>query len=206
MRFSERDRWLLALVGEQYALSLGQLAQLIGRTDGNAGRLRDRWDKAGWVNSRQLTAPGPSMLWLTREGVRVAQSPYPRWQPNVSLATHIEAVTNVRLLLERQLRLGEWHCERELAQGIPPSSRTRPHLPDGLLDTGSEQIAVEVELTPKGRSRLTDIFAEVGERYSQVWYFAAPPLVGTLGALADAAPWQNITVHSYPPRRGDLFA
>ena len=51
-----------------------------------------------------------------------------------------------------------------------------------------------------------EIFAELGQRHSQVWYFAAPPLLHPLEALADAAPWQNITVHPYPPRPGDLFA
>ena len=205
VRFSERDRWVLAFIGEQYAISVRQLAQLIERGELTGAWLRTRWRDAGWVESRMLTKYGPSMLWLTREGVRVAQSPYRRWRPNVSLATHIEAVTNVRLLLERQLRLGEWCCERELARSLASPKRGCPHLPDGLLETGSEQIAVEVELTPKGRGRLTEIFAEVGENYSQVWYFAAPSLVRILGALAAEAPRQNIIIHPYPPRPGDLF-
>jgi hypothetical protein len=206
VRLSERDLWLLALVGEQYAISLAQLAQLMRRSYGSACTLRDRWSNTGWVESRSLTTTGPAMLWLTREGVRVAQSPFRPWRPNPSLATHLEAVTSVRLLLERQLSLGEWHCERELAQGKTPGSQRRPHLPDGLLDTGSAQIAIEVELTSKGRSRLSEIFADVSQRYGQVWYFATPKLVPTLGELADAAPWQNVTVYPYPPRPGDLFA
>jgi hypothetical protein len=205
VRFTERDRWLLAFVGDQYAISLEQLEQLTGRSHFTAVNLRKRWTSARWVEFRRLTASGPSLLWLTREGVRVAQSPYKQWRPNGALATHIEAVTNVRILLERQLQLGEWRCERELAHDMFSLTQTRPHLPDGLLGTGSGQIAVEVELTLKGRTRLTEIVAEVGQRYSQVWYFAPPRVLRTLAALAQEARQKNIIVHPYPPRPGDLF-
>ena len=61
------------LIGEQYAITVDQLARLIGRTHRTARWLRDRWRKAGWVESRQLAAGGPSFLWLTRQGTRIAQ-------------------------------------------------------------------------------------------------------------------------------------
>ena len=204
MRFSERDGWLLGFVGEQYAISVDQLARLIGRGHRTGRALRDRWCGAGWVESRRLTRTGPSLMWLTGEGTRVAQSPYRTWRPNVSLATHIEAVTDVRLIVERQLRLGEWRCERALAQSAPSRSEERPHLPDGLLIRGGRETAIEVELTLKSRARLETILAELGHRYDEVWYFAAPSLRRAVGALADEAPWQNISVYSYPPLPAEL--
>ncbi len=205
-RFSERDRRMLALIGEQYAISLEQLARLIDRSLYTAACLRNRWLKAGWVEGRGLATEGPSMIWLTSEGVRAAGSPYRRWRPQPALAAHIHAVTEVRLLLERQLSLGEWWCERELAQRSALPAAGRPHRPDGLLDTGGERIAIEVELSSKSRDRLTEILIELGQSYDQVWYFAPPSLKRTVAALAEAMPWQNIHVHPYPPRAGDLFA
>jgi hypothetical protein len=202
--FSERDGRLLELVGEQYAVSVAQLARLIGRTDRTGRWLRDRWRQAGWIESRPLTRPGPSFLWLTPLGVRVAPSPYRTWRPNASMVGHIEAVTDVRILLEPELRLGDWICERSLAQHSTSRSQDRPHLPDGLLDTGDEQIAIEVELSLKSRSRLAAILEQLGQEYPQVWYFAAPPLRAALTELAAEAPWQNITVYSYPPRPSEL--
>jgi hypothetical protein len=203
--FSQRDGRLLELVGEQYAVSVPQLAWLIGRTQ-HAGRwLRDRWRRAGWIESRPLTYGGPSFVWLTSHGARIAQSPYRIWRPNVSMVGHIEAVTDVRLLLERELRLGDWICERSLAQDSPSRSEVRPHLPDGILDTGDEQIAIEVELSLKSRSRLTAIVEQLGMEHAQVWYFAAPSLRPALARLAAEAPWQNITVYSWPPRPGELL-
>src|SRR5207244_6874750 len=115
-QISERDQELLGLVAEQYAVTLDQLARLIGRTHRTARGLRDRWCNAGWTRSAKLAVHLPPFVWLTSRGSRVAQSPYRTWEPNQGLAAHIEAVTNVRVLLECELRLGSWECERAIAQ------------------------------------------------------------------------------------------
>lgn len=204
VRISERDVELLQLVGEQYAITVEQLAKLIGRTERTARWLRDRWRKAGWIESRLLQAGGPSFIWLSRRGSRIALSPFRTWQPNPALAVHIEAVTETRLLLERQLRLGDWQSERALAKTYGWRSEARLHLPDAVLDTGEGQVAVEVELSLKSRARLEAIVADLGERYQQVWYFAAPRLVPTLRELAGRARWQNVRVHHQPPLLHEL--
>lgn len=206
VRLSGRDAQLLLLVGEQYAITVEQLASLIGRTHRTARWLRDRWQRAGWVASRQLEAGGPSFIWLTRQGIRVAQSPYRSWEPNPGLAAHIQAVTEMRLLLERQLRLGEWQSERALAKTYGPRSQTRLHLPDAVLVTEQGKAAIEVELSLKSRARLETIVADLGERYQQVWYFAAPRLVPTLTEIAESARWQNVRVHHSPPLLHELPA
>ena len=203
VRFSVRDAELLAVVGEQFAVTVEQLGLLMGRSF-RAGRwLRDRWLKAGWVESRPLLANGPSLVWLTGFGVQVARSPYRRWRPNPAMAAHIEAVTDVRLRLERQLVLGGWESERQLAKTAWSPSLPRPHLPDGVLDTGRGRVAIEVELTLKSRVRLEQIIAILGERYAQVWYFAAPPARTAVAAAASSARWQNVHVYSYPPATGE---
>jgi hypothetical protein len=204
VRLSERDAELLLLIAEQYAVSVDQLARLIGRTHRTGRWLRDRWRKAGWVESRKLTAEGPSLVWLTAAGARLARSPYRIWRPNAALAGHIEAVTEVRMLLEQQLRLGNWLCERSLAQTLLSQAGARPHLPDALLKLGGEEIAIEVELTLKSRARLDALIEELGQNYEQVWYFADPSLAPSLRLLAADTPWQNVSVYSYPPRPDEL--
>ena len=93
IRFSERDRELLEIVGEQYAVTVEQLGMLMGRSF-RAGRwLRDRWLRAGWVESRQLVTGGPSFLWLTGQGARVGGSPYRRWQPVCTSGASFSALT-----------------------------------------------------------------------------------------------------------------
>jgi len=103
---TERDRELLGYIGEQYAITLDQLAVLIGRSYRTARGLRDRWCNAGWTNSSRLSVDLPPFVWLTSRGTTIAGSRFRTWQPNHGLVPHIEAVTNLRLLVEQQLRLG----------------------------------------------------------------------------------------------------
>ncbi len=199
-RTSERDLELLYLIGEQYAITLPQLGRLIGRSFHTARALRDRWKRAGWVESGKLAVDAPSFVWLSGRGTAVAQSPYRTWQANHGLASHIEAVTEVRLLLEHQLGLGDWECEREIAQRLAQlNGRPHSHLPDAVLTTREGQIAIEVELTLKNRRRLAQIADETSRIYERVWYFARPTLVPTLRRIAAESPWGNIEVHPYPP-------
>jgi hypothetical protein len=205
VRASERDLDLLYLVGEQYAVTLPQLARLIERSFHTARALRDRWKRAGWVESGKLAVDAPPFVWLTGRGAAVAQSPYRTWQANHGLGVHIEAVTEVRLLLEHQLGLGSWECEREIAQRLAQlGGRLRSHLPDAVLATAGGRIAIEVELTLKNRSRLAEIAHETSRTYERVWYFARPTLVPTLRRIAAESPWGNIEVCPYPPSRESL--
>lgn len=206
VRLSNRDSELLRLVGEQYAVSVEQLARLIGRTSRTGRWLRDRWRAAGWIESRQLAAAGPSLLWLTGSGARVCGSPYRLWRPNAALANHVLAVVELRLLLERELSLGRWICERSLAQNRRRMSPDDAHLPDALLKRAPGPVAIEVELTQKSRARLAAIVEQLSVAYSEVWYFAAPPAAPSLYDLAAEAPLQNVRVCSYPPRLAEICA
>jgi hypothetical protein len=190
------------LIAEQYAVTLDQLARLIGRSHRTARGLRDRWCNAGWTDSAKLAVDLPPFVWLTARGRRVADSPYLTWQPNHGLANHIEAVTNLRVLLERELRLGGWECERSLAQTWPSRSESRPHLPDAVL-ANAERIAIEVELTLKSRARLGTIVEQLSCDYDSVWYFAPERLRPALFELATSAPYDNVTIHRYPPDPAD---
>lgn len=199
---SERDVELLGLIAEQYAVTLNQLARLIGRSYRTARGLRDRWCNAGWTHSAKLTVNLPPFVWLTRHGSRLVASPYRTWNPNPGLATHIGVVTDLRLLLERELRLGAWLCERSLAQTWPSRSESRPHLPDAVL-VCDKRIAIEVELNLKSRARLATIVEQLSWDYDSVWYFAPERLRPALFEFATAAPYDNVTVHRYPPGRAD---
>ena len=52
---TERDGRLLNVVGEQYAVTAGQLARLLGRPESHAVYLRNRWVRAGWASCARLT-------------------------------------------------------------------------------------------------------------------------------------------------------
>jgi hypothetical protein len=202
---SDRDKELLGLVAEQYALTLPQLARLIGRAPHTARWLRDRWVRAGWVASGQLAVGLPPFVWLTVRGSRLAESDYRTWDANPGLARHIQAVSEVRLLVERALRLGWWICERALAKASPSRSEARPHHADGVLVREGKRIAVEVELGRKSSGRLRAILDDLCQRHEQVWYFAPAEIGAVLRDLLAETPWRNVRVSSYPPLSGEVL-
>src|ERR671922_2861795 len=101
LRCSGRDLELLSIVGEQYALSLPQLARVMGRSEHAARWLRSRWERAGWAQGRALLVGEPVFVWLTRRGLRAAGLPYRAWRPNPGALAHVAAVNEVRIELAR---------------------------------------------------------------------------------------------------------
>jgi hypothetical protein len=108
-------------------------------------------------------------------------------------------------LLEQQLRLGRWECERALAKKARSRSRYRNHLPDAIL-RGEATTAIEVELTLKSRRRVEQIILDLGIAYEQIWYFAPPRLLPHLRERAAEMPHANLTVHRYPPLATEVAA
>jgi hypothetical protein len=140
-------------------------------------------------------------VWLTKAGATVGSSPFRLWEPNHGLASHIQAVTDVRIMVEREMQLGGWECERSVAQSMA-RGRTegiRSHLPDGVLQTPSGRVAVEVELTLKSRVRLNEIVAALTNDYHEVWYFVPHRLQRALAETKAYAPRQNIRIQRYQP-------
>jgi hypothetical protein len=181
IRCSPRDLDLLRVVGEQYAVTLPQLAQMMDCSSHAARWLRARWERAGWAKGRALLVGEPVFVWLTRRGSSLASVDYSVWRPNAGMLAHIAAVTDVRLHVLDRHPDAEWVCERELA--ATPGGRQR-HRPDGLVVIDGREVAVEVELTLKRRARIEQIITELVARYGSVTYFAAPAPRRALTAVA----------------------
>src|SRR3954452_19174524 len=99
VRATERDLRLLRWVAEQYAVSIPQLARLMGRSEHAARWLRARWQRAGWAQGRTVFVGRPVFVWATRDGLRLAGVGLKVWEPSPGALAHIEAVNEVRLLV-----------------------------------------------------------------------------------------------------------
>ena len=78
IRIAQRDLELLPVVGEQFAITLPELARLLGRSEHAA-----RWLRARWVEGRALLVSEPVFVWLTRPGQRRAGLPDKPWVPGM---------------------------------------------------------------------------------------------------------------------------
>ena len=185
VRVSARDVELLRIVGEQYAVTLPQLATMMDCSGHAARWLRARWERAGWAKGRALLVGEPVFVWLTRRGQTLAGIDYSVWRPNAGMLAHIATVTDVRLHVLDRHPAAEWVCERELHRELAgaPGGRQR-HRPDGLVVIDGREVAVEVELTLKRRARIEQIMTELVARYGSITYFAAPAPRRALTAVA----------------------
>jgi hypothetical protein len=172
LRCSARDLELLAIVGEQYALSLPQLARLMGRSLHAARWLRSRWERAGWARGRAVLVGEPVFVWLTRRGQRLAGSEYSLWRPNPGALAHIAAVADVRLWVAQRHPRAAWVSERELAREAQLAGTNGQHRPDGLVVLDGRALPIEVELSHKRPARRERIMRELVARYGQAVYFA----------------------------------
>jgi hypothetical protein len=199
-RCSVRDLELLGLVGEQYALSLPQLARLMGRSPHAARWLRARWERAGWARGRALLVGEPVFVWLTRKGQRLAGSEFSLWRPNPGALAHIAAVTEVRLWVASRHPGAAWVCERELAREARIAGTAREHRPDGLVVLDGRELPVEVELSHKRPARRERIMRELVARFGQAVYFASEAQRPLLEETARAIGSERVQVLGLPTR------
>ncbi len=185
-----RDAVTLKWIGEQYAVRLDQVQQLLGRDpqkptnqpgllhSKTAWRVMKRWETAGYVASRSVLARQPLWLWLTAKGLDefgLASKPL---VPKAGNIDHLYWTNQVRLFCEKTYPDDTWVSERSLRRGQPPQKGSRPHVADGELVRryahGTFAIAIEVELTPKKPADIEEILHQLARTYAGIWYFTAP--------------------------------
>jgi hypothetical protein len=192
-----RDLALLTWLAEQYAARTDHLEQLLGCSARTVQRTLARTRAAGLLETRGILVGEPAWAIPTAAGLRITGERYPLWRPRLALLAHVAAVNDVRLHVQRRSPAAEWVCERALARTHGSASE---HLPDGVLLHDRRSIAIEVELTVKSAKRVRKILDELGGRYDDVAYFAAPAPHRQLTELSASGRWPKLTVRELPRR------
>jgi hypothetical protein len=204
IQLTERDLWVLRWIGEQYAVRLDHLQELLGQEAGRGakqeGQISEsaarlvvaRWVRADLATWKKFMVNEPFWVWLTPRGLRELELPYKRYEPSLARLDHLCVINAVRLLLEEQLPDATWTSERTLRARL---SYTKggflPHLPDAELISGAETIGIEVELTPKKPQELRGILGELTNRYHQVWYYVTSETrQAVMAASKQLEPWR----------------
>jgi hypothetical protein len=135
---SGRDRALLRFVGEQYLLTLPQLAYLADRCPRTARWLRTRWQRAGLVDAAALLVDEPTVVWLTRRGLAALGLPWKSVRPSYASMQTAAALVELRLAARDRYPAATWLSRRMLSHAVPAASP----LPDALLTTGAASVAI----------------------------------------------------------------
>ncbi len=191
-----RDLVLLGWLGEQYAARADQLEVLLGCGPRSVQRVIARLRDAGLVGTYRLLVGEPVWVTPTRAGLRACGCEFKVWQPKLGLLHHTRAVNDVRLHVQARSPEATWVCERSLARERQPGE----HLPDGVVLTDGQRVAVEAELTVKSERRVRAIVEELTARFDLVLYFCAPAPCRQLTALSAGGAWPTLGVRALPDR------
>ncbi|HEV2992822.1 MAG TPA: hypothetical protein VG869_16980 [Acidimicrobiia bacterium] len=174
------SRAALRWVAEQHAVRLDVLRHVLDRrrpvSAARTASVVDRWRAQGLVDRGRVLARTTAAVWPTAAGLRAVGLRGRPAPPPLGLLPHLHAVSLVRVAVERAG--GAWTSERQLRR-----ERTSPtaHVADGRFRAADGvDTAVEVELTPKGASRLRDIVEELLDDHDAVLYVVEGTRVRTV--------------------------
>jgi hypothetical protein len=189
-----RDLVLLGWLAEQYAARTDQLGVLLGCGPRSVQRVLARLRDAGLVSTQRVLVGQPAWVMPTRAGLRACGSQYKVWHPKLGVLLHTAAVNDVRLHIQARSPGAEWISERALAR----DRREGEHLPDAVVITDGQRVAVEVELTVKSERRVCAILGELTGRFDMVLYYCAPATYRQLCALKKSGRWPTLGVRELP--------
>lgn len=194
-----RDVETLRWLAEQYAGRIDHLQHLLGCGERQAQRVIARLRAHDLVRYELLSAGEPRWVIPAPAGLRLSLTGFRPWRPNLMLLAHCAAVNDVRLHIEERSPDAVWTSERQLAR----KHGTKGHLPDGVVLVDGKRVAIEVELTPKSKTRTTSIITQLCSTYDTALYFAAPDAHDNLTELAATGKWPTFGVRELPTIVGD---
>jgi len=228
VRVTDRDRELLAYVAE-HRLVLAAHVQALLELSPTATYARLRaLASAEMLSQRRVFHNQPGCYQITRKGLAVLRNELPAPRLDVSCYEHDVGVAWLWLaardgafgplrevISERRLRShdgspdgrSEPHAVR--LGGVGPGGRPKLHYPDVLLvDPAGHRIALELELTPKGRTRREQILAGYGadSRIDVVVYLTDQPKIARSVRASAARLGISDRVHVQSVRRPDPAA
>lgn len=199
-RLTDRDRELLSFAAEHRLVLAAHVGALCRTSATAAYRRLHALTSAGYLRQRVVFHQEPGCYQITTKGLAAIGSRYPAPRFDLSCYRHDVGIAWLWLLAQRG-RFGpmrEVISERRLRShdathdrsgdplgvrlgGVGAVGRERLHYPDLLLiSSDGDRIAVELELTPKGRARRERILTgyAIDPRIEAVLYLAGRPAVG----------------------------
>jgi hypothetical protein len=179
VRLTDRDRELLQFAARHRIVLAAQFQVLSGATAPAVATRVRALRRAGYLGSQRPFDRQAPCFWITRRGLRAIESSLPAPRPELGsyrhdlgaawlwLAAQQGAFGRVRQVVsEREMRSHDGTGARPADPfgvrlgGVGPGGHERLHYPDLVLNgPGGRRIAIELELTSKGRTRRERILA-----------------------------------------------
>lgn len=187
MKLTDRDLEILRFINDCGFCITPNLTSFLGVKHWRISQIMRRLVKRKLVVKENIFHRQPLIYYLSPEGASFTELPPVEY---VSLGTyrHQILMVNVVLKLMRIYPEAVWVSERHLKydkcyEGIGK----RGHVADGLfIFPDKKQVAIEVEISVKGRRRIEDILKSYASQFEikEVWYFCSPYAYTVLSEVA----------------------
>src|SRR3989338_3243208 len=187
MKLTDRDIEILRFINDCGYCVTPHLTNFLSVKRARTYQLMRRLVQRKFVIKEHLLQGHPALYYLTSKGANFTDLPPIEY---VSLGTyrHQIIMINVALKLMRVHPEAIWISERHLKHDkCYDGIGKRGHVADGLLlFPDNRQIAIEVELSVKGRQRIEGIIKSYASQFDikEVWYFCSQSAYNALSGLA----------------------
>ncbi len=187
MQLTKRDKAILCFINESGFCVMPQIQREFNLRFPRSYQVMKRLVDGGYVLHHQIFKHQYGFYYLTRKGAEHTTLPSISHVP-LGNYQHQLFITDIRQQLCVKYPESKWISERYLKQqkfyyGIGK----RGHLADGILIFPDERkIAIEVELSMKGKRRIETILSAYGGQLEieEAWYFCADQIIRPLSSLA----------------------
>lgn len=180
MKLTERDVEIMRFINEFGFCEITQIEKMFDLRKPRSYQIMQRLVSEKLVMHERVFHGRHGIFYLSKLGAGHFDLPV---MTNIPIATydHQLAIIDMYFKLIHLYPEAQWVSERRLKQDrFAKGIGSIGHVADGLLVFPDEkQIAIEVELTMKGKLRLEKIFRAYVSQFEikEVWYFCAPEIV-----------------------------
>ena len=174
MQLTKRDIEIIKFINEFGYCEMPQIIKRFGLKKTWMYELMQRLVEAGFVNHRRILHGQHGVYFVTSKGAKLTDLP-PIERIPLGQYEHQNSNLNVYMKLRNQYPDAHWISERRLKHdkffdGLGKVG----HISDGILMfPDGKQIAIEVELSTKGKNRIEKILKGYGVQLAikEVWYY-----------------------------------
>ena len=195
MQLTSRDVEIMRFINDMGFCIMPQIAARFSMKVTPGYRLIRRLISAGYVRHRPSFHSQHGAYYLSAQGAKFTDLPAID-KVHLGCYEHQLTLTDVYLRLMQQHPDTSWISERTLKhdkfyEGVGKAG----HVSDGILVfPDGKQVAIEVELSIKGKNRIERIFKSYVSQFSirEVWYYCPEGMILPLKTLAEKIPFIKI--------------
>ncbi len=191
-RITERDLEILKFINDFGFVEMPHLDRRFGFKKPRNYQLITKLVDAGFVQHERVFFGRHGVYRLTPKGAAMTELPH---LARINLGTYKHDIVLIDTYLNLRMQYPEagWISERQLMKDKHATGvGQRGHVPDGLLVfPDGKQVAIEVELTLKGKYRLEKILKGYGAAFSykEVWYYCSRAIIDSMRSMAVKMPF-----------------